>query len=143
MKALFIFAALVSALLVAGCQSAESKIAGKWTGPNNMAAFELKADKTFTSGPPLNAGGTWKLADKAVLLETTTIQGKPVKTFLDEGAKAAAKAGAPKALIDTQLKNAEAMFKEMKLAMSDDGKTLTLTDPNSKQTVALTKEEKK
>jgi hypothetical protein len=142
-KAPIIFAALVCALLVSGCQSAESKIVGKWNGPNNVPAFELKQDKTFTSGQPLNASGTWKLQDKNVLLETTQIQGKPVKTFLDDASAAAKKAGAPKEMVDQQLKNAEAMFKEMKLALSDDGKTLTLTDPMSKQSVALTKAESK
>lgn len=142
-KALLIVAALASALLVTGCQSAESKVVGKWKGPNNMGGFELKADKTFTSDPPLQVAGTWKLEDKNVLLATSSVQGKSVKQFMDDTRAAAAKANAPKEMVEQQLKMLESTLKEMKMQVGEDGKTMSFTDPASKQSVTLTKEESK
>jgi hypothetical protein len=139
-KSLLIFGAICASVIVAGCKSPESRVIGKWMGPNNQAAFELKGDKTFTSGPPMQTAGTWKIDEKTVTLKVDTIQGKPKAQFLKDSAAEAAKMGVPKATIDSQMKQADKLLAEMKLTVGEEGETLIMPNPMGGPSITLVKE---
>lgn len=129
------FAILTCAVIIAtGCKSAESRVVGKWNGPNGVSVT-FKEDKTFSQAGMMPVTGKWTVADKKVTVNVETVNGKSP----DDLIKQLKSMGAP---ADTIKKAQDELKKGMDMTLSDDGKTMTLKAPSG-QSGTLTKDEAK
>lgn len=139
--------ALPLIVLAAGCKpNRESQVVGTWSAGGQ--SVELKQDKTWTmAAMGQTAEGKWSFADPTVTITTEKVAGKSIAEFKKQietmKPLLLAQAGndaKKKAQIEKALSTAG---DPQKLTLSEDGKSLTLPNPMTGDTVTMTKSEAK
>jgi hypothetical protein len=126
------------AVILAGCHSKDSMVAGKWDAPGGKPALTATADHKWSQGGQMAVEGTWAIDGDDALFTIVTIGGKPVADEKKMLRDAAVKMGQPSSKVDEQL---AILDKPLRLKLSGDGKTMTIAPPGGQGSpITLTKE---
>jgi hypothetical protein len=119
---------ILAAVILAGCQSKEAEVVGKWTGPG--VTITVKDDKTFSgAASPITFTGSWKLDGDNVVFQPLTVNGQSIDDLK-----------AKKGLISTAA--LDELSKPIPMKLSEDGNSMSTDktkDKSSGATITVTK----
>jgi hypothetical protein len=105
-----------------GCHGKGSQVAGNWKDSQG-AVIQFKTDGTFEQGSGA-ASGKWTLSDGKVTVTIESIQGMSPEAYMLRNNK-----GPGQPLTPVESATLKQATGNIVLTLSDDGKTLTPTDP--------------
>lgn len=122
--------------MAVGCKNRANDLVGDWTSSGQT--ITLKADKTWsTVQGPMTLGGTYAFEDPTVKFTFGQDSIKHIQEMIDKNPAITAAAGG-----SAKIKEAmSALTKPFDGKLSEDGKTLTVTNPGTGQPSTLTKKE--